>query len=220
MRNLGRLLLGVGVAALIFAGVHVYDIIKLATAYDLVAEVPVTVGAKTSTGTLEVRTEKACQIGVRVELTTESVSEDEDEEGEIEYEPQYRFPVTYRALDGSGETVHSEKTAVDWESGTKSTSSSRVSASSASVTVESYFEKFDVEPPGEIAVEITVEPDVTYRAEAGSVKLRVYDNVERIPGGLIAKAVAFGVAGIVLLGVGAFMAARPGTPRPSEPPSA
>lgn len=158
----------------------------------LVKTVPIEVGEKTTTDVITVDTDKFCQIAIKMRIRTESVQEKE-EFGDVEYEGRYKFPVAYRVSDAQGSMVLSENVNAQWNEGSRSFSVMNMRETGGTLTAQQSFAKFRVPPPGDIRVEVKVEPDTRYGAEASDVALKVYDNVSKH-----AASVASGIAMLLL----------------------
>lgn len=179
MRNLGcvLLVLGVGLActALVFWGVT----IKKATDARRAVTLPLQLDVKATTPTAKIDTDKFSQVAVQAEIHSDKVEKKENMDHETEYNLKYDFPVEYRVLDEQGHVVYTEKTSFAWNGGFRTSTRSDITEKGGSSVIEHGFEKFKVPPPGRVSVEILVQPDTQYKSEARDVQLIVYDNVSK-----------------------------------------
>jgi hypothetical protein len=195
MKKAGCLIVIIGVAIFVGSfflfGKAVWEGIQA----QMVASAPVKLEKTASTEVVTVDAAKACQVALHIDLETLSVEEEEDsfETGKMNYQARYAFPVTYTVKDEQGGEVFKEETAAAWDQGTKSWDKEEVTKGKGAVIVEHSFSKFDVPPPGKVKVEIKVSPDEKYKAVAGKMEVRLYDNVARH-----AKTVAGGIASFLL----------------------
>ncbi len=151
---------------------------------------------------LKVDTARLCQIGIHVDLKTESVNESDEHFGEKELKARYEFPFSYRVTDPEGTLIHSESGRLAWNAnGTRMTTYENVTPKSGTVVVEHSFEKFSVPSPGEVTVTVNVQPDTTYEATANKIEVRVYDNVSSHAASVGGGAVMI-CFGPMLIGVG------------------
>src|SRR5262249_18715456 len=80
--------------------------------------------------------------------------------------------------------------------------------------ITSDYQKFTVQPPGQIRIEAQLDPDSTYQAVASDLQLLVYDNVSQhtkpVTIGVILIAIGgpLGLAGIVLFMIGSIRKAE------------
>ena len=158
-----------------------------------VADVSLELGESTTTAPIRVETDRLAQVTVRGTVRGDSVQE-KREFDETEYELRFSFPVSYSVLDSNGAVIHSQRTTVAWNSGSRTYSGWQVTSAGGYVHAEYWFEKFQVPPPGEIRVEVRLDPDSRYGATIEEPTLRVYDRVSRHSGRV------FGGLALFLLG--------------------
>jgi hypothetical protein len=169
----------------------------------MVTSAPVKLEHTTVTEVASVNTEKACQVGLLLDLETLSVKESEDkfESDKMNYEARYEFPVTFKVLDEQGKEIHAEETAAAWDRGTRSYEKQDVTRGKGALIVEHDFSKFDVPEPGRIKVEIKVMPDGKFKAVAGNLEVRLYDDVARHTRTVLGGVASF-LLGPVIVGIG------------------
>lgn len=171
-----------------------------------VASIPITVGEEVTTEVIEVNTARLCQVTLEVDVTTESVQEDDDdpmrEPGDPpKFEARYNFPFRYVVLNEEGDTIFSGADDVAWDRGMRSFSAENLDATGGTVSVEHMYDKFAVAPPGRIRIRIELNSDETYQAEADHVAVNVYDNVSK-QGGRVVGGFATMCAGPMLIVAG------------------
>lgn len=233
MKKLGCGVTILGILAISGGGVLTLGVhLGAALEANRVAAVPLVPGEEKTTDTLKVSTEESCQIGVYLDLTTKSVEVLDPGD----YVANYRFPVRYKVLNAKGATVFSEDTCADqWrltvllgseeplDKRGREVSGAALFAGKPPLVrlrIEHRFAAFRVPPPGDITIEIEVEPDTKYEATASRTELRVYDNLAEA-GAVGARAALFVGGGLLVmigLGLGAFAdESGAGEAKPSAP---
>lgn len=211
MVKAGVALIVLGVAGIVVSIVLFASSVSRALEARQAASIPIAVGKETTTGVIQVDTDRLCQIAVQIDVQSDSVQEkrDEQRDGKLQYALRYEFPARYTVLDENGKTIHEESAKVSWHgSGTRLTTFSEVNARGGRATVEQSLEKFEVPTPGKIRVRVLLGPDKVYQAKAKDVHLNVYDNVSPQAGrliggcGLICASPALVLLGVVLTVVG------------------
>jgi uncharacterized Tic20 family protein len=172
--------------------------IKRAMDARVAAEFPMQPGTAVQTGPLSVSTGKSLQLAIALEVSTDSVQESTGSMDDDKFEGRFHFPVTYTVRTPEGRTVHMERTAVDWDSGTRTIAHEDTGPQGGIIALESSFEKFDPPPGGTVNVEATLEPDSRYAATADRIRLLVYDNVS--------QHMPWVLAGVAMLALGGVLA--------------
>ncbi len=122
----------------------------------------------------EVDTQQLVQVAVKLDIQMPSI---EKETGTNDYEARYNFPFTYRIIDENNKLIYQENSGIDWESGTRITTNKVVGPYSTTLTVKRNFTKLNIDPPGKIKLEASLDADSTYEANTSIATLLVYDNV-------------------------------------------
>lgn len=128
-----------------------------------------------STGIISVNTKNFVQIAVKMSLSGESIKEDFDDNREL----QYQFPFRYQIYDNQQNLLFEQQTAINWNSGSRTTTSKQVGPGRGTLNVETSFEKLKISSPGEIQIVSHIESDDIYNTTADKIELIVYDNVYR-----------------------------------------
>lgn len=188
--------------------------IKRAVDANVAGEYPLEPGERLETGPLTVGPDRAAQIAIDLEVSTDSVQETA-EGGGTGYEGRFHFPLTYTVRAQDGRTLFTENTAVSWDTGTRRITLDDVGPRGGIVALESSFDKFDPPADGTVSVEAVLEPDPRYGAQAQRVRLLIYENVSR-HGGWILAGVAMLIAGALLtvIGIVLLVAAHSSGPAP------
>lgn len=215
-RTPGLVLLIVGIClSLGSCGPFSYSI-KRATDARVAAEFPMQPGTALETGPLSVNMNKSVQLAVAMEVTTDSVQESTNSVDD-EFEGRFHFPLTYTVHTPEGRTLHMERTAVDWDSGTRTIKHEDIGPQGGIITLESSFEKFDPPPGGTLNVTATLETDPRYAAKANRVQLRVYDNVSQHTPWVLAGIAMLAVGGVMtVIGVVLLITAHSSGPAPNS----
>jgi len=190
-----------------------------------VASIPIEIGEQTTTDVINVDTERLCQIELAATVSSDSVQEEDEHQFEgddPDFELRYDFPFEFTVLNADGKNLTSGSDRLHWNEGMRSSMGGIVDAEGGTLHVEHSYDKFEVPPPGRIQVEVEVDPDTTYGAEAKNLKLNIYDNVSAqgasVFGGF--TMLCFGPlligTGLVVFVIGLLIPPQPATPRPED----
>ncbi len=158
---------------------------------------------------ITVDTARNCRLAVQIRVKTLSVKEVELD-GAVEYQPLYRYEVRYKVKDLDGNVLHEEKVKMDGvfthplQEKPDDPEGDIVTPGRAVVTDIHRFAIFKVDPPGEIKIEIEVDPDTYHKSESEWLRLIVYDNVAQ-PGETLLGSAPMVLAGPVIAAIGLLM---------------
>lgn len=120
--------------------------------------------------------ESYARLAVKGEIETRSVQE-EDHESDLTYVARYKFPVTYTVTDHTGRIIDKRQTEINWDTGSRITSSNEVDSHGGQLEVRHNFEKFSVPASGQVNLEFLIGPDDLYDARIITPRLQVFDGL-------------------------------------------
>lgn len=158
------------------------------------------------------------RLSLEAYVTTKSVQEDPESFSD-DYLARFKFPISYQVTDVEGNSVLNENASLAWkEGGSLSKRNEDTSSTEGSLIASINFEKFIVPGNGTFNVDIEVNEDTTYQANATSLKLHLYegmiDNTWYIVTGFVMLSIGFILAmlGFIFLLTNAAKASTQNTP--------
>ncbi len=171
--------------ALLVSGCGLFGLIAIrAAAANKVFTQPLDMSKKALTDLIKVDTTRFCMVAVEVVVESDQVAKhtkkDLDTDKEVTTDRlKYRFPVSYRVLDAEGGLIHSQTTEIAHDRGGRTGSGEVSGPEGGTAKLCHNFDKFKVEDPGEIQIEMEIQPDSEFGATLESAKLVFYDNVSK-----------------------------------------
>ena len=158
------------------------------------------IGVPVNLDNISIKPELRALLAVKGTIDTRSVQE-EDSGDELSYSARYQFPVTYAVSHQSGKVIKTQQTEINWDTGSRFTTSEQVDSHGGQLVVRHNLERFTVPLSGIVNIEFLLGPDDLYDAKITSPQLLVYDGLVDdlwlIVGGVLMLVVA-----VVLIVVG------------------
>ena len=144
------------------------------------------------------------RLGIRADIYTPSVQEDEDALDET-FKPRFRFPVEYQVRDARGELILDEKTLLAWKDGGAINIHDRedIDSTGGKLSVSTRLKKFTVPADGVFNASLLIKDDEKYLAEIRSATVQLHENVIDNMRFVIMGFVA-GMGGFLLMVIGFF----------------
>jgi serine/threonine protein kinase len=119
--------------------------------------------------------DQLAELELSMHIRSTSLAPDDNEN----LTPQYNFPVNYQVVDDRGEQVARGSARVVWNALVLRREAPKVDPdrSEGSLTAFVSLGKFRVPPSGKARIEVAIEPDQLFHAQATKVELRIYENV-------------------------------------------
>ena len=227
MGQLGRNLAVLGIVLMAITMLVFSRDIERALQARCVARLPLEVGKELTTDPIAVEPGRGCQVGVELVVSSKTIVK-EVVRGKPEYSLRYGFDFRFDILDEAGKSAFSSVAGLSWDEGTRSVKDERVDASAGLTRVLHVLPKFDAPASGKLQVRVLLRPNTEFGATAESAELRVYDNIVR-PRGEMVAAGAMLLAGPAVMLVGVVLGivgwlrrrrAEEAAPPPSDPEAA
>jgi hypothetical protein len=176
--SVGGLLLVVGAIACVAGGVTLFGSLGFDYVNDHTApaaSVAVPVDKPLLVSAIPLATGGLGELELRMRVRSDSLHTDDD--GNVL--PKYNFLVRYAVSDENGEHLQRGSKRVVWNSVMRRWEDLKVDSDQrqASITDISQLGTFRVPPSGKARIEITVDPDQLYHAQAHRAELRIFENV-------------------------------------------
>jgi len=154
--------------------------VALFSAWDarMVTSVPISFGQIAKTELVSVEQNGDARITVHAEVRSKSIQE-EKKFGEVNFEPRYRFPVSYKVFSETDVLLLTETATIAWDSGSRSWQTLPSLGDDMGISVDTHLKTFALPKSTRIRVELEIQPDSEYNATATGLELQLYDSISQ-----------------------------------------